>query len=377
MKRKQLQETIDFLKSNGIINPTIGIVLGTGLGKLVHEITIEKEIPYTEIPNFPQATVEFHSGKLVYGELSGKKVVVMAGRFHLYEGYSPWEVTYGIRTMQGLGIKNLLISNAAGAINLDYKKGDLMLIEDHINLQGSSPLAFNNAKEFGNIFVDLLEPYSQKLNLLLKQIAKTKNINLYEGVYASVLGPQLETRAEYRMLQILETDAVGMSTVPEVIVAKQLNIPCCAISVLTDECDPKNLQPVNIEEITMRLILGFIFFFQGYGKVFKFGLDGVYQNFFLKGYSELLPKFLLLFTAYYTSLIELIGGILLIIGFKRDYTLYALASVLIIVTFGHGLKDPIWNLSDVMYRAIFLVGLLLLPKDLDKYSVDFLIKRNK
>jgi len=129
--------------------------------------------------------------------------------------------------------------------------------------------------------------------------------------------------------------------------------------------------------LTMRLILGFIFFFQGYGKVFKFGLDGVYQNFFLKGYSELLPKFLLLFTAYYTSLIELIGGILLIIGLKRDYTLYALASVLIIVTFGHGLKDPIWNLSDVMYRAIFLVGLLLLPKDLDKYSVDFLIKRNK
>jgi purine-nucleoside phosphorylase len=249
MKKQQLQETIDFLKSVGIINPEIGIVLGTGLGKLVNEISIEKEIAYAEIPNFPVATVEFHSGKLIYGELSGKKVVVMAGRFHLYEGYNAWEVTYGIRTMHGLGIKNLLISNAAGAINLNYKKGDLMLIDDHINLQGSSPLVFKGANDFGNIFVDLLEPYSKYINLKLKTIAKENNILLHEGVYTSVLGPQLETRAEYRMLQILETDAVGMSTVPEVIMAKQLNLPCAAISVLTDECDPKNLQPVNIAEI--------------------------------------------------------------------------------------------------------------------------------
>jgi len=249
MKKQQLQETIDFLQSKEITTPEIGIVLGTGLGKLVDEITIEKEIPYSEIPNFPEATVEFHSGKLIFGELSGKNVVVMSGRFHLYEGYTPWEVTYGIRTMHGLGIQNLLISNAAGAINLSYKKGDLMLIEDHINLQGSSPLAFSEAKTFGNIFADMLEPYSQKLNDLLKGIAKENDIALHEGVYVSVLGPQLETRAEYRMLQILETDAVGMSTVPEVIVAKQLDIPCCAISVLTDECDPKNLQPVDIADI--------------------------------------------------------------------------------------------------------------------------------
>lgn len=249
MKKQTLQETIDFLKSNGITTPTIGIVLGTGLGKLVNEVTIEKEIPYVNIPNFPQATVEFHSGKLIYGELSGKKVLVMSGRFHLYEGYTLWEVTYGIRTMHGLGIKNLLISNASGAINLNYKKGELMLIDDHINLQGSSPLAFNGCKDFGNIFADMLEPYSKKLNNLLKNIAQKNNIILHEGVYTSVLGPQLETRAEYRMLQILETDAVGMSTVPEVIVAKQLNIPCCAISVLTDECDPKNLEPVNITDI--------------------------------------------------------------------------------------------------------------------------------
>jgi purine-nucleoside phosphorylase len=249
MKKQQLQETIDFLKSEGITQPEIGIVLGTGLGKLVHEISIEKEIAYADIPNFPVATVEFHSGKLIYGELSGKKVVVMAGRFHLYEGYNAWEVTYGIRTMHGLGIKNLLISNAAGAINLSYKKGDLMLIDDHINLQGSSPLAFKGANDFGNIFADLLEPYSKEINQKIKNIAKKHNILLHEGVYTSVLGPQLETRAEYRMLQILETDAVGMSTVPEVIVAKQLNLPCAAISVLTDECDPKNLQPVNISEI--------------------------------------------------------------------------------------------------------------------------------
>jgi purine-nucleoside phosphorylase len=249
MKQQQLQETIDFLKSAGITHPEIGIVLGTGLGKLINEISIEKEISYAEIPNFPVATVEFHSGKLIYGELSGKKVLVMAGRFHLYEGYNAWEVTYGIRTMHGLGIKNLLVSNAAGAINLTYKKGDLMLIDDHINLQGSSPLAFKGANNFGNIFADMLAPYSKEINQKIKTIAKENNILLHEGIYTSVLGPQLETRAEYRMLQILETDAVGMSTVPEVIVAKQLNLPCAAISVLTDECDPKNLKPVDIAEI--------------------------------------------------------------------------------------------------------------------------------
>jgi purine-nucleoside phosphorylase len=151
--------------------------------------------------------------------------------------------------MHGLGIQNLLISNAAGAINLHYKKGDLMLIEYHINLQGSSPLAFKGANTFGNIFADMLEPYSKKINNQLKAIALQNDIQLHEGVYASVVGPQLETRAEYRMLQILETDAVGMSTVPEVIVAKQLELQCAAISVLTDECDPKNLQPVDIAEI--------------------------------------------------------------------------------------------------------------------------------
>lgn len=247
--KKHLQETTDFLTSNGFENPEVGIVLGTGLGQLLNEIDVIKEVPYADIPHFPEATVEFHSGKLVYGTLSGKTVVVMSGRFHLYEGYNQWEVTYGIRTMHQLGIKTLLISNAAGAINLSYKKGDMMVVEDHLNLQGTSPLAFANVGEFGERFADMLEPYSHEINSKLKAIAAANNIALHEGVYAGVLGPQLETRAEYRMLQILETDAVGMSTVPEVIVAKHLNLPCAAISVLTDECDPKNLAPVDIEEI--------------------------------------------------------------------------------------------------------------------------------
>lgn len=249
MKKQHLQETITFLKSKGINQPEIGIVLGTGLGKIVEDIHIEQEIAYTDIPHFPKATVEFHSGKLIYGTLKAKKVLVMAGRFHLYEGYNLWDVTYGIRTLHGLGIQKLLVSNAAGAINLNYKKGDLMLLDDHINLQGSSPLAFANVGEFGTQFTDMLEPYSKKINAQLKAIAKTNDITLHEGVYASVVGPQLETRAEYRMLGVLGADAVGMSTVPEIIVANHLNIETAAISVLTDECDPDNLQPVNIEEI--------------------------------------------------------------------------------------------------------------------------------
>jgi len=249
MKKQHLQETISYLKSKGINNPEIGIVLGTGLGRIIDEIQIEQEIAYTDIPHFPKATVEFHSGKLIYGVLEGKKILVMAGRFHLYEGYNLWEVTYGIRTMHGLGIQKLLISNAAGAINLDYKKGDIMLLDDHINLQGSSPLAFANVGEFGTQFTDMLAPYSKKINTQLKAIAKANDINLHEGVYASVVGPQLETRAEYRMLGVLGADAVGMSTVPEIIVANHLNIETAAVSVLTDECDPDNLHPVNIEEI--------------------------------------------------------------------------------------------------------------------------------
>jgi len=249
MTQKQLDESVAYLKSKGFDAPEIGIVLGTGLGKLVDEIENPIEAHYNAIPFFPLATVEFHTGKLLYGSFQGKKVVVMQGRFHLYEGYDLTDVTYPIRVMHQLGIQKLFISNAAGAVNLNFKKGDMMLIEDHINLQGGSPLAFGNVAQFGDRFVDMAEPYDSKMGKKIMDIAKRENISLKEGVYASVVGPQLETRAEYRMLKTIGADAVGMSTVPEVIVANHLRLPVIAVSVLTDECDPDNLQAVNIQEI--------------------------------------------------------------------------------------------------------------------------------
>lgn len=247
--KKQLEESVAYLANKGFDSPEIGIVLGTGLGKLVNEIQNPIEAHYNHIPFFPLATVEFHTGKLIYGSIAEKKVVVMQGRFHLYEGYDFLDITYPIRVMHLLGIKCLFISNAAGAINLDFKKGEMMLIEDHINLQGGSPLAFKNVAEFGNRFVDMLEPYDLGMREQLKKIATREGIPLHSGVYTSVVGPQLETKAEYRMLKILGSDAVGMSTVPEVIVANHLKIPIVAVSVITDECDPDHLQPVNIQEI--------------------------------------------------------------------------------------------------------------------------------
>jgi purine-nucleoside phosphorylase len=215
----------------------------------VDEIEILHEVSYNHIPNFPTATVEFHKGKLIYGILQGKKVIVMQGRFHVYEGYSLQDVTYPVRIMEKLGIHTLLVSNAAGAINLNFKKGELMLIDDHINLQGSSPLAFKGVEHLGERFTDMSAPYNLEINASFEQIAKNKNITLHKGVYASVVGPQLETRAEYKMLKTIGADAVGMSTVPEIIVANHLKIKTAAISVLTDECDPNNLKPVDIPEI--------------------------------------------------------------------------------------------------------------------------------
>lgn len=249
MTKKQLAESLEYLQQKGFGSPEIGIVLGTGLGKLVDEIEDPIEAHYHNIPYFPVATVEFHTGKLIFGTLQGKKVVVMQGRFHMYEGYSLLDVTYPIRVMEQLGIKKLFISNAAGAINPSFKKGDIMLIEDHINLQGESPLGFSNVSQFGDRFVDMSEPYDVAMRTSIEKIAKKENISLQKGVYAAVVGPQLETKAEYRMLKIIGADAVGMSTVPEVIVANHLRLPIVAVSVLTDECDPDHLQPVNIEEI--------------------------------------------------------------------------------------------------------------------------------
>ncbi|MBM1104707.1 purine-nucleoside phosphorylase [Aurantibacter crassamenti] len=249
MTQKQLDESVAYLKSKGFDSPEIGIVLGTGLGKLVDIIQDPIVAHYNHIPFFPLATVEFHTGKLIFGSIENKKVVVMQGRFHLYEGYDFQDITYPIRVMHLLGIQKLFISNAAGAINLDYKKGDMMLIEDHINMQGGSPLAFKNVGKFGDRFVDMMEPYDVDMRQKLIAIAEREGINLRSGVYTSVVGPQLETKAEYRMLKLIGSDAVGMSTVPEVIVANHLRLPVVAVSVLTDECDPDNLQPVNIEEI--------------------------------------------------------------------------------------------------------------------------------
>lgn len=246
---KFIEETVNYLKDKGFEKPEIGIILGTGLGKLIDEVEIIAQASYNHIPNFPTATVEFHKGKLIYGNLSGKKIIVMQGRFHVYEGYTLQDVTFPVRIMEKLGIETLLVSNAAGAINTNFKKGELMLIDDHINLQGSSPLAFKGVSQLGERFVDMSSPYNKNINNSFKSIAKKLNITLQEGVYASVVGPQLETRAEYRMLKIIGADAVGMSTVPEVIVANHLKLNVAAVSVLTDECDPDNLEPVNINDI--------------------------------------------------------------------------------------------------------------------------------
>ncbi len=245
----QIQEATEFIRKQGVENPEIGIVLGTGLGQLTSHIAIEKEISYANIPHFPVATVESHSGKLVYGKLEGKKVLCMQGRFHYYEGYSMKQVTFPIRVMKALGVSKLLLSNAAGAMNLDFKKGDLMLLKDHINLQPENPLVGKNEDQLGPRFPDMSYPYSPDLNKVLEAAAQTENITLNKGVYVAVTGPNLETRAEYRFLRKIGADIVGMSTVPEVIVANHAGMPCACVSVLTDECDPDNLEPVVLEDI--------------------------------------------------------------------------------------------------------------------------------
>jgi purine-nucleoside phosphorylase len=243
-----INKTVDFLLKEGLTDARIGIVLGTGLGNLVTEITVEKEIPYSDIPNFPISTVEFHSGKLIYGTIEGVKIIAMQGRFHFYEGYSMEQIIFPIRVMKLLRIEKLLISNAAGAINTSFKKGELMLLEDHINLQPNA-LIGKNIKELGTRFPDMSEPYNKELSTSLINIAKKENITLHKGTYASVAGPMLETAAEYRYIHKFGADAVGMSTVPEVIAANHMGLPCVAISVLTDECDYNNLQPIDISEI--------------------------------------------------------------------------------------------------------------------------------
>lgn len=247
---QEIKEAASFIHQHGISSPEVGVILGTGLGdRFVKEIKNPVVVNYNSIPHFPVSTVEFHRGKLIYGTIKGKKVLAMQGRFHYYEGHSMQQITLPVRVMKMLGVENLLISNAAGNMNLKWKKGQLMLIDDHINLQPDNPLRGENFEVLGPRFPDMSMPYSPVLNKKLIKIAKRAGVKLNVGVYAGVTGPNLETRAEYRFLRTIGADVVGMSTVPEVIVANHMGLPCCAISVLTDDCDPDDLKPAKISEI--------------------------------------------------------------------------------------------------------------------------------
>ena len=231
---KEINEAVHFIQSKYATQPSVGIVLGSGLGSFADEIEVESEIAYSDIPHFPVSTVKGHSGKLIFGNLSGKKVVAMAGRFHYYEGYSTQEVVFPIRVLKLLGIKTLVISNAAGGINRSFKVGDLMIIKDHISMLTINPLLGKNEEQLGERFPDMSEPYKSYLIEKAKKIALKNKIEIKEGVYAGVTGPTFETRAEYKMLNILGVDAVGMSTVQEVIAAVHLGLPVFAMSVITD-----------------------------------------------------------------------------------------------------------------------------------------------
>ncbi len=252
MAAKMIEQLIiakDFLKQRDIENPEIGVVLGTGLHQLINYVDVKHTIPYEDIPGFPLSTVDFHKGNLIYGTIATKNILIMQGRFHAYEGYTMQQIVFPIRVMKLLGVRKLFLSNAAGGINRTFRKGDLVLIDDHINLLGGSPLSGRNYEELGSRFPDMSNPYDLQLNGLLQENANKLKTELKKGVYAAVHGPNLETKAEYRYLKIIGADMVGMSTVPEVIAAVHLQLPCVAVSVITDECDPDNLKPVDISEI--------------------------------------------------------------------------------------------------------------------------------
>ena len=206
-------------------------------------------MPYADIPDFPVSTVESHHGNLIWGELGGKKILAMQGRFHFYEGYTMQQITFPVRVMKFLGVKYLLVSNACGAVNPDFRKGELMLLTDHINLLGSNPLIGKNYEDLGPRFPDMSKPYSKHLQEKIIDIASENEITLYQGIYAAVAGPNLESRAEYRFLRLIGADVIGMSTIPEVLVANHACLPCAAISVITDECDPDNLEAVDLSTI--------------------------------------------------------------------------------------------------------------------------------
>lgn len=246
---KKIDETLSVIRSKTEDNFEVGIILGTGLGGLVKEMKIEHEIDYKDLPHFPLSTVESHQGKIILGEIGGKKVVAMQGRFHFYEGYSMKQITYPVRLMKYLGVKTLLVSNACGGMNPLFARGDIMLMIDHINLLGDNPLIGKNEDELGPRFPDMSEPYSKELIGLAEKIALENQIKVQKGVYVAVPGPNLETKAEYRFLRNIGADVVGMSTVPENIVAVHMGMKVLGVSIITDECFPEALKPANVEEI--------------------------------------------------------------------------------------------------------------------------------
>ena len=246
---EKIKESAAYISSKTTVNPTVGIILGTGLGGLVKEINIIDTIPYEDIPNFPVSTVESHSGKLIFGELGGKKVVAMQGRFHYYEGYSLQQVTFPVRVMKLLGIERLFVSNASGGVNPDFEVGEIMIQDDHINLFPGNPLIGKNIDELGPRFPDMSEPYDHHMIELAKTIATENNIKVSVGIYAGLTGPTLETPAEYMYVRNIGADAVGMSTVPEVIVARHMEIPCFAISIITDLGVKGKIQKVSLDDV--------------------------------------------------------------------------------------------------------------------------------
>lgn len=247
--RDQIKEAVNFIRRYTKMQPRIGIILGTGLGGLAKEIKKDVVLDYENIPHFPVSTVESHHGKLIFGKLSGKNVVAMQGRFHYYEGYTMQQITFPVRVMKFLGVDTLLISNAAGGMNPNFKRGDIMVITDHINLLGDNPLIGKNDDSLGPRFPDMSEPYSKKLIELSEKVALELKIKLQRGVFVAVPGPNLETRAEYRFLRSIGADAVGMSTVPENIVANHMGLRVLGFSIITDECFPDSLKPASVEEI--------------------------------------------------------------------------------------------------------------------------------
>ena len=240
---------VELIRGQINVIPRVGIILGTGLGQLVDEINISHTIPYAEIPGFPEPTVESHSGKLIFGQVNGTDVVVMQGRFHLYEGYSAQQIALPVRVLHALGIDYLFISNVSGGLNPEFEIGDIMLLEDHINLQAEHPLRGPNEEQLGPRFPDMLHAYDPSLISKAMQIGRGIETNFHRGVYAAVTGPNLETLAEYKFLRLVGADSVGMSTVPEVITARHLGLPVFAASIITDLGVPEKIKPVSVPEI--------------------------------------------------------------------------------------------------------------------------------